>query len=91
MVRHSLCLSTQEQRETWDEIHQTLDNNKLEPWMEKKLMRVDGTPLRVFGCAVVDLMLGGIHSISKQVYCVVSPLTTLAILGAAFLKKYKPI
>ena len=38
-------------RETWDEIYPILGDNKLEPWMERKLMAVDGTPLRVFGCA----------------------------------------
>ena len=50
-------------------------------------MGVDMTPLQVFGCAEVDLMLGS--TVYQTKFIVVNPLTNPAILGAGFLKKYK--
>ena len=71
-------------KDVWDRIFK--DHAGLRPWAEQQLVSVDGSPLQVYGCASVELQLGGIPYPTDVV--VVSPLTTEAILGLDFQKKY---
>jgi hypothetical protein len=73
-------------KDMWDEINST-EGEDLKPWADRRLVSVDGTPLQVYGCSSVNLTLGGRLCLADVV--VVSPLTTTAILGLDFLRKYK--
>ena len=73
-------------KETWEHVNRER-KAVLEPWAERRLVSVDGSPLSVYGRADVDLTLGNITYHTSVV--VVSPLTTEAILGLDFLKHKK--
>ena len=66
-------------KDEWDHISL---GTKLEPWAERNLVSIDGTPLLIYGHAIVYLSLG------EQTYSVdiivVGTLTTRAILGIDF-------
>ena len=46
------------QKDTWDQVTQG-QKVDLEPYREQKLVKVDGTPLQVYGHASMDLLLNG--------------------------------
>ena len=59
----------------------------LKPWLNLRLVGVDGSPLQVLGCAQVEIDLAG-EKIPMEVV-VVCTLMTKAILGIDFLHKYR--
>ena len=73
-------------KDTWDQVNDGLAT-ELEPWSERQLVSVDGTPLQVHGQACVDIVLDGTNYQSGIV--VVSPLTTNAILGLDFMRAHE--
>ena len=66
---------------------QSQNAEELKPCPEQRLLSVDGSPLHVHGKAEVELCLAG--ECFKVETMVVSPLTSEAILGLDFLRKYK--
>ncbi len=54
------------QKETWDELRPNAKVS-LKSWTERRLVGVDGTPLRVYGAADVELTLR--QTVSDQVHC----------------------
>ena len=70
-------------KEVWDRISR--QSVELEPWREKRLVGVEGTPLRVEGCVTVTAEMGGEQFDIRLV--VVDQLTAEAILGLDFLRK----
>ena len=69
--------------DTWKRVN--AGSRTLEPWNKKRLVSVDGTPLRTLGRAKVDLNLAG--RTYRQEVLVVSALTAPAILGLDFLQE----
>lgn len=45
------------QKETWDELHPNAKVT-LKSWKEQRLVGVDGTPLRAYGAADIEITLG---------------------------------
>ena len=75
-------------KDTWDAVKSQSQNaEELKPCPEQRLMSVDGSTLHVHGKAEVELCLAG--ECFKVETMVVSPLTSEAILGLDFLRKYK--
>ena len=72
-------------KDTWDQVNDGVA--ELEPWKERQLVGVDGTPLQVYGQACVEIVLDGTNYPSAIV--VVGPLTTNAILGLDFMRAHK--
>ena len=63
-------------KDTWERVNAG-NQQSLQTYSAVQLVGVDGSPLKIHGCATVDLRLKG-HSLSTDI--VVSPLTAEAIL-----------
>ena len=69
--------------DVWDQCKK--ESQMLEPWIEQRLVGVDGTPLAVRGSTLVDLELDG--TVLKQRALIVDSLVSESILGLDFLQE----
>ena len=73
-------------RDIWRQIN-AKQQSILRPWLDRKLMGVDGSPLQVHGQVRAVMVVQG-HTLEMEAL-VVSPLTTEGILGLNFLKEHE--
>ena len=69
--------------DVWDQCKK--ESQMLEPWIEQRLVGVDGTPLAVRGSTLVDLELDG--TVLKHRALIVDSLVSESILGLDFLQE----
>ena len=73
-------------KDTWERVN-VVNQLSLQTYSAVQLVGVDDSPLKIYGCATIDLRLKG-HSLSTDII-VVSPLTAEAILRLDFLREHQ--
>ena len=72
-----------------EELWKRVEEPKLEPWSEQRLVSVDGTPIHVLGSTKFEISFAGKNFSQEMV--VARSLTTGAILGLDFLQNNRAI
>ena len=75
-------------KDVWDRVNQA-QGVRLEPWTERQLVSVNGSPLKIYGHAPAAITMEGIAYSADIV--VVSPLTSEVILGLDFLREHEAV